>query len=293
MSDALFVDYREVVDFLSFLRVRVDAEEGDTNVLCLQGVHPVDVTPDEALSHQNYLASNDNEVNKYNDTILVAHKSAGARECYALLGTVDPGTYYKDRPGGQAHITFGQHFYVPGKHMGKDALRALNEVNRVWRDVDKDFKPSVGDRVVMGQFGVNIHAGGKTPYINNWSAGCINVCGGWEGGAYVTLLRLANVHFERKGALGVTVWGGKDFMRFARASSTGEAWKLKPTLMFGMFNPWVGELQSRLVAHGCYYGRSIDSDWGPATDAAVRCFQKKKGLRVDGVVGPEVWEALA
>lgn len=279
MQTEFNLTYALAVDFLSYLRVRVDAEHGNLNLLCLQGLEPAGPLGRVRL--------NANEENVYNDTIACVYVGEdNAKNCLTLLGTVDPGSYYKDMPGGEAHLTFGQHFYVKGLHYGHPALRAQNEVNRVWRDLDKSGTITEGDYVAIGQFGVNIHAGGSTRYINNWSAGCINVFGGWEGTPWKQFMGLVDTHFKYKASVGVTIWSGKDLARFV-----DDGWKMKPTLRLGMFNPWVGELQNALKAKGFFDG-SIDSDWQGKTEKAVRAFQQANGLPVDGIVGQATWDKL-
>ena len=39
-------------------------------------------------------------------------------------------------------------------------------------------------------------------------------------------------------------------------------------------------------------GLDVDGDFGSLTDTAVRNYQKKKGLEVDGIIGPMTWESL-
>ena len=37
---------------------------------------------------------------------------------------------------------------------------------------------------------------------------------------------------------------------------------------------------------------NIDGSFGPKTDTAVKSFQKANGITVDGIVGPQTWEAI-
>jgi peptidoglycan hydrolase-like protein with peptidoglycan-binding domain len=64
-----------------------------------------------------------------------------------------------------------------------------------------------------------------------------------------------------------------------------------PTLREGSTGVAVRGLQRRLIAAG--FGiDDIDGRFGPQTQAAVRAFQERHELDVDGVVGPQTWERL-
>jgi lysozyme family protein len=65
----------------------------------------------------------------------------------------------------------------------------------------------------------------------------------------------------------------------------------KRTLRRGMVGYDVSVLQFLLAKHRLPPKR-LNSNFGPATDALVRAFQKKAGLAVDGVVGPATQAAL-
>ncbi|WP_374713134.1 spore cortex-lytic enzyme [Symbiobacterium terraclitae] len=65
----------------------------------------------------------------------------------------------------------------------------------------------------------------------------------------------------------------------------------RATLRWGSRGNDVCVAQRRLKAWG-YYTGAVDCIYGRLTYAAVTLFQKRNGLTVDGVVGPETWAAL-
>ena len=71
-----------------------------------------------------------------------------------------------------------------------------------------------------------------------------------------------------------------------RGTASGLARYGKQTLRQGSSGAAVTALQKELKV-------TADGAFGPQTEAAVRTFQKSKGLKVDGVVSANVWKALA
>lgn len=64
-----------------------------------------------------------------------------------------------------------------------------------------------------------------------------------------------------------------------------------PELREGNLGVNVRQLQALLNAWGA--SLSVDGGFGPLTGSAVRAFQRLRGLRVDGLVGPRTQRALA
>jgi peptidoglycan hydrolase-like protein with peptidoglycan-binding domain len=63
-----------------------------------------------------------------------------------------------------------------------------------------------------------------------------------------------------------------------------------PVLRRGSSGPKVRDVQNALRVGG--FPLTLDGDFGPATDRALRAFQAKHGLTADGVVGPKTWVVL-
>ncbi len=60
----------------------------------------------------------------------------------------------------------------------------------------------------------------------------------------------------------------------------------------GVYNSDVVRAVQHLLVYKYGYSLTIDGDFGPGTDSAVRSFQSSKGLALDGIVGPLTWSAL-
>ena len=59
---------------------------------------------------------------------------------------------------------------------------------------------------------------------------------------------------------------------------------------YGSTGSAVSKLQTVLNQHG--YDLAVDGIFGVKTQAAVRDYQKKNSLKLDGIAGPETWGSL-
>lgn len=50
-------------------------------------------------------------------------------------------------------------------------------------------------------------------------------------------------------------------------------------------------LQNLLRYHG-FFKSKPDGEFGPGTERAIKAFQKARGLKADGIAGPQTWEKL-
>lgn len=67
----------------------------------------------------------------------------------------------------------------------------------------------------------------------------------------------------------------------------------KPVLSVGSTGQLVSELQAFLNrVYPAYSSLVVDGDFGPATEAVVKEFQRRSGITADGIVGPVTWSHL-
>lgn len=106
-------------------------------------------------------------------------------------------------------------------------------------------------------------------------------------GPYSSLYNLGDVRFHQQGGRLVADLGVKTFLgRIPKRIDMGPVPPPAP-----QFDPAeVREWQQLLRRHG--YDVSVDGNYGPKTEAAIKEFQASRGLTPDGKVGPKTLAAL-
>ncbi len=93
------------------------------------------------------------------------------------------------------------------------------------------------------------------------------------------------------------------FLPIGGSAKVASAAGCPPELDYGSGGTWVQRLQGTLNAYydigdftnspyGFVPALAVDSSFGPQTQAAVKDYQSKHGLQVDGFVGPQTWGSL-
>ncbi|PTL79674.1 peptidoglycan-binding protein [Vitiosangium sp. GDMCC 1.1324] len=93
------------------------------------------------------------------------------------------------------------------------------------------------------------------------------------------------------GVVGPKTWSALNSATAPKPSTGASSGGSGPTLSLGARGEPVKALQNRLNALGFNVG-AADGDFGQKTLAAVKAFQKARGLTADGVVGPKTWDKL-
>jgi hypothetical protein len=188
------------------------------------------------------------------------------------------------------------------------------------RDLDPGILDDWGwaDRPVRGGTDTSNHAGGYAVDLNatKWSLGS-------AASIYLTQAEIDRVHAKLREYGGVLRWGADyegrtdpmhvevigtpaqvqavwDRIRGAVAPPIVPAASVtphpagRPVIQKGAKGQAVKDLQLKLKTAYPLYAKNlvVDGDFGAKTDAAVREFQRRSGLVVDGIVGPRTWAKL-
>ncbi len=105
-------------------------------------------------------------------------------------------------------------------------------------------------------------------------------------GYYGSITRDAVMKFQRAKGLAVDGIAGPATQSVLYGNKSGYR-----TLKFGMRGDDVSRLQSALKQQG-YFHANVTGYYGKITENAVIAFQKAKGLRIDGIAGPQTQNAL-
>lgn len=115
----------------------------------------------------------------------------------------------------------------------------------------------------------------------------------WKNGVQITACNRSISGYNRRN------WTKHGKLPYVKYSSNSASVKTAnknftlPTIKQGNKGGIVKSLQILLIGYGYSCGRfGADGDFGSGTLAAVKKYQKNKGLTVDGIVGPTTWKKL-
>ena len=92
------------------------------------------------------------------------------------------------------------------------------------------------------------------------------------------------------GIIGPQTW--TELLKAASRTTSPQATS-RPTLRQGAKGQSVSLLQGHLNKHYPLYSKLVvDGEYGPKSVSVVREFQRRAGITVDGIVGPQTWAAL-
>ena len=114
---------------------------------------------------------------------------------------------------------------------------------------------------------------------------------GTADGSFGASTKTAVAAFQRKAGLDADGIAGPTTLAVLYDNDAPNATPADDTLEQGDSGDAVKALQKRLIELG-YMNGTADGDFGSATKAAVKLFQKQAGLTVDGVAGPGTQSAL-
>ncbi|AFZ66225.1 peptidoglycan recognition protein family protein [Deinococcus peraridilitoris] len=153
----------------------------------------------------------------------------------------------------------GDVLYSQLPKLRSDVAAKRGQVVRVWPTVRSGFS---GERVKSVQYLLNAR-GQSVAVDGQYGSGTAGAVSRFQAGAGLT----------QDGVVGSLTWE-----------------RLILTVRRGDLGSAVQGVQSQLASKG--YALSVDGNFGPGTESAVKSFQSSRGLTSDGIVGPATWHAL-
>lgn len=160
---------------------------------------------------------------------------------------------------------------------------------KLCKDVSSDFSSlAVGELLwLSGHVGIYIGNGQAVECTPAWK-NCVQVTD-------VLNLKQGSGHkWTKHGKLPWITYGEAEKASPANSNtSTISTVSGLPTLSIGSKGKSVKALQILLIGNGCSCGNSgADGDFGNGTKNGLIAYQKKVGLKADGVAGPQTWGSL-